>query len=181
MATIVLRIEKGSPLTIEEMDNNFNNLNEQKLEGSIFSENNSILIRDNSGNLVPVVIAEGEILGRLTGEGIKGLSVSELKSLLEIGATDVGGLDTLLTDKADKALLGGLSVVAKGIDTLVSGVKAVSLAEILATDRVVCFVQSPGSVGALYLSGIEEGVSFTISSTSVSDTSTFFYMVLREE
>lgn len=185
MATIVLRLVKGSALTIEELDNNFNNLNQQKLEASIFSGNNTVLIRDNSGNLIPVVIAEGEILGRLTGEEIKGLSAEELKGLLEIGVSDVAGLDTAisgpLADKADKSLLGGLSIVASGTDTLVAGVKAVAFAGILATDKVICFVQSPSSVGALYLSGIEATVGFTVSSTNVADTSTFFYLVLREE
>lgn len=34
MSTVTLRLVKGSPLTNQEVDNNFNNLNTDKLEAS---------------------------------------------------------------------------------------------------------------------------------------------------
>ena len=200
MATIVLRSVKGSKLTHAEADANFNNLNEQKLEAGVLNAASTILTRDKDNNLVAVVIAEGQIIGRLVDGSIKGLSIAEAKTLLAVAITDVTGLEAALalkateadltlveddvadlqTDVADlEAALNGMSIFAQGTDTLAAGTKAVTVALMLATDRVVVGVVTPGGTqGALFTTGAEAG-GFTCKSTDIADTSTFFYIVFR--
>ncbi len=102
MADITLREVKGSKLTHQEMDDNFNNLNVQKIEQGLFATNNTILIKDNSGELVEVVIAPSRIIGRLASGEIVALTAAQLKGLIEIAISDVDGLqdalDALQTD-----------------------------------------------------------------------------------
>ena len=52
MATITLRSVKGSPLTNNEVDNNFDNLNLDKLEfGDLTGGTDIDLTQDSSGNI----------------------------------------------------------------------------------------------------------------------------------
>lgn len=81
MTTIVTRITnptggtaKGSPLTSAEIDANFNNLNDNKLEISDLSSTNTAnkgVRRDASGNF-----SAGTITGSLTGGTVTGLSAA---------------------------------------------------------------------------------------------------------
>ena len=63
---IVLRKEKGSPLTIEEMDGNFEHLNEKlcNLESSFFQAE-GIKSFQQTNDIVEVMGTFGTILGRL--------------------------------------------------------------------------------------------------------------------
>lgn len=59
MTTIVLRNTKGTPLTIAEVDTNFDNLNTSKYEASDAASTNTVsklVIRDASGNFGANVI-----------------------------------------------------------------------------------------------------------------------------
>lgn len=200
MAEIVLRTSKGSALTHEEVDSNFHNLNEAKLEGGIFATNNSLLIRDKDGNLVAAVINELRVVGRLTDGNIKGLTMTELKELLALEIDSVAGLAEALLEKAQQdevddlsgdvadlegavddlqAALGGLTVFAHGTEPLVAGEVAVAVVGMLSTDYVVIGrYAAGGTLGALYTTGSEAG-GFMAKSTSVEDTSIIYYVVYR--
>ncbi|MBI1228223.1 MAG: hypothetical protein GC192_23520 [Bacteroidetes bacterium] len=103
MSTLTLRAVKGEELTHNELDQNFSNLNTDKLEKSLFGSNHVVLIKNGSGEVVEVVVSEQQVLGRLTGGQIKGLTTTELKalvgvnaSIVEIGALSPADWDILL-------------------------------------------------------------------------------------
>lgn len=93
MTAITTRAAKGSALTHGEADNNFTNLNNDKLEKGLFATNHTILIRDNSGNVVEVVVGEDRIVGRKAGGQITALTAAEIQTLI--------GLTSLLNGKQD--------------------------------------------------------------------------------
>lgn len=209
MAAITTRAAKGSKLTQAEVDANFSNLNSAKLEGTEYAANNTILFRDKDGNLTYAVISEIQVVGRLTGGNVKGLSIAELKTILALEINDVALLqdeldaladaidleaaaldariDTLETDlpvaesaiDALEAAINGCAIFGKGTDTLVAGEKAVALPGFLTTDHVVAFTQTPGGTVGFLHCSAKEAGGFTITSSSNLDTSTFFYMVIR--
>ena len=78
---IVLRLIKGSKLTHAELDGNFTHILNETLSKSGLS-NNQVYIKNSSGVLTPISIGEDEVLGRLSGGEIKGLSVAEQKELV---------------------------------------------------------------------------------------------------
>lgn len=110
--------------------------------------------------------------------------VTDLQTTLDGLDTDLTAAENAITDlEADVAdlqgALNGLTVFATGTDTLVAGTKAVSVLDMLATDKVVVGVLVPGGTqGALFTTGSEVG-GFTCKSTDGADTSTFFYIVYR--
>lgn len=60
MSTIILRATKGTPLTITEVDANFNNLNTSKVETSDAVSTNTaskVVARDASGNFAANIIS----------------------------------------------------------------------------------------------------------------------------
>src|SRR5690606_41293877 len=101
MATIVLRTVKGSKLTTEEVDANFGNLNNAKLETSAYNNNNTLLIRDKDGNISSVVVDEIRIVGRLTDGNIAGLTIAQVKEVLALDIDNVAGLQAELDGKSD--------------------------------------------------------------------------------
>lgn len=98
---IVLREVKGSKLTHAELDNNFNELHSLKMDAALLASNNTMLVKDNSGNLVEIVVATSRIVGRLSSGEIKALTVAELKGLIAIAIADVATLQDALDDKQD--------------------------------------------------------------------------------
>lgn len=101
MTTIVKRSVKGSDLTPAEADQNLENLNNDKLEKGLYSTNNSIVIKNNSGVIQELIIPVSRILGRKASGEIVPLTASEVKTLLSIEAADVSGLSSLLSSKSD--------------------------------------------------------------------------------
>ncbi|KAB2918681.1 MAG: hypothetical protein F9K23_00660 [Bacteroidetes bacterium] len=99
MATIVTRAGKGSALTHNEVDANFNNLNAAKLENTVWDDDSTIVIRDKDGNLAAVVIGELMLVGRNTGGNITGLSAADVKTILAVAIADVDGLQAALDAK----------------------------------------------------------------------------------
>jgi hypothetical protein len=75
---------------------------------------NTVFVTDDLGEPAAVEMAESQILGRLTGEDIKGLSVAELKTLL----SDVTALVTAATTSAaGKVELATSAEINTGTDT----------------------------------------------------------------
>lgn len=109
MATIVTRSGKGSKLTHAEMDSNLTNLNADKLEKGLYANNNVVLIKNSSGSVTEVVIAEGRILGRLSGGEIKALTPAEVQTLI--------GLTAALSGKQDAATILANLVAISGAST----------------------------------------------------------------
>lgn len=193
MAAITTRAGKGSALTHNEVDANFTNLNNDKLEGTLIT-NNSFLARTNGGVLAAVTVAVDTLVGRLTGGEIAPLPTAQVKTLLAYAITDISGLDTALGNRAlqtslDSAVadiathlgyFNGYKLVAQGTATLVAGTVPVAFAGFAAGDMVQCTPQTGGvNTGVLYKSAQIEGESFTITSTNGADTCTFFYQVWR--
>lgn len=98
---ITYRNTKGSDLTPTEVDNNFLTLDQNKLDKSVLANNNTLLIRDASGNLVELQVDFSRIVGRLTTGEIVALTKSQLKGLLEIAISDVSALQDALDAKAE--------------------------------------------------------------------------------
>jgi hypothetical protein len=68
----------------------------------------------------------------------------------------------------------------QGTATLVAGTVVVANTSVTATSRIFLTCQTPGgTVGALYVSARTAGTSFTITSTSGSDTSTVAYEIFE--
>ena len=84
---IVLRATKGAPLTHAELDNNFSELNNGKVSVSAFNFG-SILYRNNVGTLTPLVVGEGQVVGRAAGAS--NIGVIDISSL---GGGGGGALD----------------------------------------------------------------------------------------
>lgn len=68
----------------------------------------------------------------------------------------------------------------QGTATLVAGTVTVSNTSVTANSRILLTVQTPGgTVGAVYVSARTAGTSFTITSTSGTDTSTVAYEIIE--
>jgi hypothetical protein len=68
----------------------------------------------------------------------------------------------------------------QGTDTLVAGTKLVNNTAVTANSRIFLTTQTPGGTpGALYVSARVAGTSFTVTSTSGADTSTFAYEIFE--
>jgi len=107
---ITLRATKGSPLTNNEIDNNFAHLDNVKLEASVLNENNTMLIKDNGGNVTKITVPASRIVGRLASGEIKALTIAETKALLAIAIADVDALQAALDAKITNTdLTNGLS------------------------------------------------------------------------
>lgn len=97
---ITYRNIKGSDLTPAEVDNNFLTLDQDKLNKSVLANNNTLLIKDASGNLVELQVDFSRIVGRLATGEIIALTKVQLKGLLEIAISDVSALQAALDAKA---------------------------------------------------------------------------------
>lgn len=94
---------------------------------------------------------------------------------------------TLLTKEARLCIKNevGLSISegsnkSMGVSTLVAGTITVSSTRITATTRVFLTAQnSSGTAGNLYISARSVGASFTITSTSVTDTRTIAWLLIE--
>jgi hypothetical protein len=68
--------------------------------------------------------------------------------------------------------------MAQGVATLAAGTVTVANTSVTATSRIHLTVQTPGgTVGSPYVSARTAGTSFTITSTSGTDTSTVAYLI----
>ena len=118
MSAITLREVKGSKLTHNEMDDNFNNLNEDKLEKSLYATNNPILIRNNSGDIVEVEVDPSTIVGRKATGEIVALTVAELRTMLAV--TSTGWADP--TGTTDKTTFATSTVTTEELAKRVKGI-----------------------------------------------------------
>jgi hypothetical protein len=110
----------------------------------------------------------------ITGGSISGTSVSA-----------IGDIKTTNGDFSIETAGNGLRIktaanARAGQSTLVAGTVTVNNTSVTANTRVLAFTQTPGgTVGALYKSAAVVGTSFTITSTSAADTSTFFWFLIE--
>ena len=73
-----------------------------------------------------------------------------------------------------------LSASKSGTAVLVDGTVTIANATITANTRIFAFCQTPGGgIGSLYCSARVVGVSFTLTSTNILDTSTIAWMLLE--
>lgn len=88
-----------------------------------------------------------------------------------------GGSVSILTVGSGLKVAEG-SNAKQGIATLVGGTVTVTNSSVTANSRIFLTIQSPGgTLGAIYISARSAGTSFTISSTSVVDTSVVAYLI----
>ena len=167
---ITLRTIKGSKLTHEELDQNFIDLRDQKLNISALSQNSSFLIKDSAGELANVPVAASRIVGRLASGEVKALTIAEAKALLAILAADISDLGDFVDTK-----LGGLQLVDAGRVTLAAGTASVSVTGILSTDNIELHHQS--SANALTFS--TDVNTLVINSVDSEDAGDVFYKVWR--
>lgn len=97
---LVFRDVKGEDLTPDEVDDNFRDLDDRKLNAALLGSNSALIIKDKDGNITIVSIAEDRIMGRLAGGNIAGLTAAQIKTLIAIVISDVDGLQTALDGKA---------------------------------------------------------------------------------
>lgn len=109
MATVVLRLVKGSALTYEELDNNFSNLNAAKLEvvdlslGAVTST--TLAITNSGGTSVTIPAATTANAGLLTGaqknqlDGLQANLNAKANLVHTHAISDVTGLQTALDGK----------------------------------------------------------------------------------
>lgn len=126
MTTIVTRTSKGSALSHAEMDQNWTNLNADKIKKSALA-NNSILYKNNAGEVNSVVIGPETIAGRKQTGEIVALTKSEVIAMLGIPLMiKKSGINTTIQDDAiiGKTLaklmimVAGSEVVSQGMATL---------------------------------------------------------------
>lgn len=86
---ITKRLVKGSKLTHAELDANFTDLDNNKLNKSSYAANNTMVIKDSSGNIVSVAVPVNSFLGRIATGEIKAMTVAEAKTLLNIDISDI--------------------------------------------------------------------------------------------
>jgi hypothetical protein len=86
----------------EFWDNKFVVLEEGKLDAGILQNNNSLVIRNTAGEFAEATIAISELVGRKATGDIEGLSVAEVLGVLGFAIADIDGLQTELTDLADR-------------------------------------------------------------------------------
>lgn len=174
-------------LTIDEWEANFTNIVNAMIEASVLG-NNSILIKDNGGNIQSVEIPEATLLGRETGGNIAALNKAAILTLLELDTSDIDGLATALGNKADTSALdavngdvGVAKVVAQGTEVLTSGSASATYAGFnTATDEIsLNYKTTDGNIGILSPSGQTDGGGFTINSNNPSDGNTVFWQVWR--
>lgn len=68
----------------------------------------------------------------------------------------------------------------QGTATLAAGTVTVANTSVTANSRILLTIQIPGgAVGAVYVSAVVAGTSFTIKSTSATDTSTVAYLIME--
>jgi hypothetical protein len=156
------RLVKGSPLTHAEMDTNIQELDDLKMDKSAFGSNNSVVARDNSGDLVAVVMTASTILGRKSTGEIVALDKNDIKTILNLGIDDVDGLQdvldvlagshthpisevtglsTALAGKASSLALGNWSIVNIGVVNLLNSKAIISFVGQQSTDRVMATLQ----------------------------------------
>ncbi len=110
------------------------------------------------------------LLKNTTGTGVP--SIAAGSDVPNIAESQVTGL---VSDLAGKAAV----LAATGTATLSSGTVAVADVLITAISRIRVYVQTPGgTVGAPFVSAITASTGFTITSTSVVDTSVVRYEVV---
>lgn len=97
----VYRLVKGTPLTHAEMDNNIQELDDLKMDKTVLTANNTVLVKDNSGDLVALEITAETILGRKSTGEIVALTKAEVKEILAIVIDDIDTLQTALDSKSD--------------------------------------------------------------------------------
>lgn len=102
-----------------------------------------------------------------------------------IGSDTPGYKLDVVGDIASTAVGKGLRIkeganAKMGTGILIGGSATVSTTAVTANSRVFLTIQTPGgSVGALYVASRSNGVSFAVSSTSGTDTSTFAWLLVE--
>ena len=100
----------------------------------------------------------------------------QINSILSGGLTTQGDVDIAQAGHGLKVAEG--SNARQGTAVLVAGQVVVSNTTVTASTRIQVTIQAPGgSVGSAYVFARTPGASFTIKSTSGSDTSTVAYLM----
>jgi hypothetical protein len=173
---ITLRTVKGSKLTHAELDQNFVDLDNNKINKSTLTGNNKMLVSTSAGELDDITVPASRLVGRLASGGIAALTVAQVKTLLAIVAADISNFNTIVNGLID-AKLQGFEIIAMGKATLVDSVVTVSVPGITAaTDSVELQHQSAGSVVYPEI----QSEQFVINSLSIEDNGQVFYKVWRE-
>lgn len=186
MSTIILQSEKGEKLTAAEVDQNFVNLNEGKMETSTFGSANTILIKNNSGEFAAITVAASRIIGRKASGEIVAMTVAELLVMLGLSISSISGLEAELAEKLEEdevnaainTAMGDKTLIASGVATLTAGAVTVENAEVLETDIIELHHQGGSEQGWLTLEKDDE--EFTITSSNALDDGEVFYRVWRE-
>jgi hypothetical protein len=111
------------------------------------------------------------------GDGTSARDVNLYRSAANILATD----DDLAFTTLGKSIKVKEGANAKmGVATLVTGAATVNTSAVTATSRIFLTVQTAGGTqGFLRISARNAGVSFTITSTSASETSTVAWLIVE--
>lgn len=121
-----------------------------------------------------------------SGSGFPGLASAHIP--LAVVVTDSGIIDTITDARPAYKMIGPAQPVAReaggspamGVATLVAGTVTVLTGLVTANSRIFLTHQSAsGTVGVPYVSARSAGVSFTITSTSSSDTSVIAWMLVE--
>lgn len=112
------------------------------------------------------------------GSAIQSINGNSKSAQTIVGGTGISvsssGGTTTITDTG----IGTFSET--GNVALTSGTVTVTTANAHTASRIFLSVESPGAfIGALYVSSVNNGVNFTIQSTSSTDTSTVSYMIVN--
>lgn len=116
---ITYRAVKGSDLTPAEVDQNFTELDTNKLNKSEYAGNNTVLVKDNGGAFVSITINASQILGRKATGEIVALTAAELKGIIFPASTGWG----VPTGTADKTTFATSTVT---LEELAERVKALT-------------------------------------------------------
>lgn len=178
---IVTRTGKGSALTHAEVDNNFTELDNGKMNKSQLGSNSSVAIKDSGGNLGSAVVGEDTLVGRLSGGEILGLTVAQVLSLLSLDISKISGLSTALAAKADVTSVGGHVIQYAGQVTLSAGGTSVDVPVpgIVSTDVVIITQVGAGGSGTnVYVTYDTD--KFTVNVPGEVGELKFNWMVLKE-
>ena len=96
------------------------------------------------------------------------------------GTWNVQGVNLAVHSAGNGLRVAEGSNAKQGTATLVAGTVTVSNTSVTANSRILLTIQTPGgAVGAVYVSARTAGTSFTITSTSGTDTSTVAYEIIE--
>jgi hypothetical protein len=116
-------------------------------------------------------LSGGTLTGNLTISGVNGLTAGFVTVAL-------GNLDVQTAGSGLRVAEG--SNAKQGVATLVAGTVTVADTSVTASSRIFLTTNTPGgTVGSPYNSARTAGTSFTITSTSSTDTSTVAYEIFE--